>query len=159
MPQAVLFDLDDTIIAWDAVADQSWKAVCSRMAAQNRGLDGDKLCFSIKEARDWYLADPERHRWSRLNLEEYRREVSSLGLTHLGVNIPGLDRQIGRAYGVEREAAAYVLPGAIDKLKGLRDNGVRLALVTNGSGDVQRRKIERFQLGRFHTEVKKYWPT
>jgi putative hydrolase of the HAD superfamily len=38
------------------------------------------------------------------------------------------------------------LPGALAAVRGLRDRGVRLALLTNGEAGEQRRKIERFQL-------------
>jgi putative hydrolase of the HAD superfamily len=37
-------------------------------------------------------------------------------------------------------------PGAIEAVKSFRANGVRLALVTNGSSEFQRRKIARFGL-------------
>jgi putative hydrolase of the HAD superfamily len=38
------------------------------------------------------------------------------------------------------------LPGSIDALRAVRAKGVRTGLLTNGSGEFQRRKIRRFEL-------------
>jgi putative hydrolase of the HAD superfamily len=151
--KAILFDLDDTIIAWDAVAEQSWQLVCNQFMSRVTGLEGDKLYTTIKEARDWYLSDPERHRYSRLNLKAYRRNAVSIALTRLKVNAPDLANEIADAYGVERDAAAFVYPGAIDTLKYFRNQKVRLALVTNGTSEGQRKKIERYDLYHFFDSI------
>ena len=50
------------------------------------------------------------------------------------------------AYGARTEADRRVLPGALEALRTFRELGIRLALVTNGSAEVQRAKIERFGL-------------
>jgi putative hydrolase of the HAD superfamily len=47
---------------------------------------------------------------------------------------------------LEREDALQPFPGAIEALRHLRGQGVRLALITNGNADAQRRKIDRFDL-------------
>ena len=39
------------------------------------------------------------------------------------------------------------LPEAIDTVRWLRARGIKLALITNGAGEAQQRKIERFDLG------------
>ncbi len=41
------------------------------------------------------------------------------------------------------------LPGALETLARIRDRGIRLALITNGSAELQRGKIRRFDLERF----------
>lgn len=140
--KAILFDLDDTIIAWDAVSEKSWQEVCRRFAPRIEGLEADKLYATIKEIRDWYLSDKERHHRSRLNLGSYRREVVSMSFARLGIDDPELANDIADSYGVEREAAAFLWPGAIDTLNYFQNDGFRLALVSNGESEVQRRKIE-----------------
>jgi putative hydrolase of the HAD superfamily len=45
-----------------------------------------------------------------------------------------------------REEEMFVFPGAHDAIDALRALGVKLALITNGAGDTQRAKIERFEL-------------
>lgn len=151
--KAILFDLDDTIVAWDAVAEQSWQKVCLRFAPRIKGLEAEKLYATIKEVREWYLSDKERHRLSRLNLVRYRREMVSASFTRLGIAVPELANELADSYGIEREAAVFVLPGAIDTLKRFRNGSLRVALVTNGTSQVQRRKLERFGLSHLFDYV------
>src|SRR3972149_256866 len=54
---------------------------------------------------------------------------------------------IANRYRDLREAGIRPFPGALETLTALRSRGVRLALVTNGSGLAQRAKIDRFRLG------------
>ena len=145
MPDAVLFDLDDTIIAYDAVAEESWQSVCARYAP-NCHRSSEVLYVAIKEARDWYLKDAERHRWSRLNLDLYRREAVSRALAALGLDEPNLANEIADSYGEMRDAAIYIHPGAKELLLSLKDEGKGLALVTNGASEGQREKIRRHGL-------------
>jgi putative hydrolase of the HAD superfamily len=145
-PKAILFDLDDTIVAWDIVAEHSWRAVCGTFAPETDGVDSDTLYSAINRCREWYLSDMDRHRFARLNLDAYRREVVTMALVDLEVNHDGLVDRITEAYGTEREAACYVLPGALDTLLHFRRQGIRLALVSNGVSDGQWRKVKRFGL-------------
>ena len=50
------------------------------------------------------------------------------------------------AYGARTEADRGPFPGALDALRTFRELGIKLALVTNGAAEVQRAKIERFEL-------------
>ena len=92
------------------------------------------------------MSDPERHRYLRLNPEKGRREIVSLAFERMHVKAPEMVNELADTYGIERMEAVYVLPGAIDTLKRFREEGTRLALITNGSSDMQRSKLERFQL-------------
>jgi putative hydrolase of the HAD superfamily len=51
------------------------------------------------------------------------------------------------SYAVEREEVLQPFPGAVEALHHLRDQGVRLALITNGNAEARRSKIGRFELG------------
>lgn len=144
--KAILFDLDDTIATWDAVAEQSWQEVCRRLAPRINGIEADRLYTTIKEIREWYLSDPERHRYMRLNLNKYRREMVSMSFARLGIDAPELANELAAFYGVERERAACLLPGAISTLKHFKNDNLRLALVTNGTSALQRKKIEKYGL-------------
>ena len=146
MIKAILFDLDDTIVAWDVVSDESWKQVCHQFATQVEGLQADKLYTAIRETGGWYWSDPVRHRQGRVNLCAARREVVSIAVASLGINDRSLANEIADSYGIEREKAAFLFPKVIDVLHHFRNCGLKLALVTNGSSDIQRGKIERFGL-------------
>ncbi len=54
--------------------------------------------------------------------------------------------QIANRYRDLREEGYALLPGAVETLETLVSQGVRLALLTNGSASGQRAKIERFDL-------------
>ena len=53
---------------------------------------------------------------------------------------------MANAYALEREGTIQPFPGAIEALRHLRSQGVRLALITSGNAGVQRQKIDRFGL-------------
>ena len=149
LPKAILLDLDDTILASTAGSGDCWRVVCERFAPELPGLAADRLLAEIMRVRDWYWADPERHRRGRLAMERARLEIVTLALRALGVEAPDLARRIARALSALRDEVLRPLPGAIETLRRLRERGVRLALLTNGDSATQRRKIDRFGLAPF----------
>ena len=146
LPKALLLDLDDTILALSDSADPCWQRVCKRFASRIDGLDPRKLFTAIRERRFWFWEDPERHLRGRFDLGKARREVVAAALLQLGINAPALANEIADTYSLEREEALQPFPGAIEALRHLRGQGVRLALITNGNAEAQRRKIDRFDL-------------
>ena len=146
LPQAILLDLDDTILAFDSVAEPCWRRVCLDFCTQLPGVSAGALHEAIRESRAHYWQDPERHRQGRLNLRAARQEVVAAALRRLGVDAPRLAAEIAAAYAQAREAAIHPLPGAIETVRDLRRRGVRLGLLTNGTGEEQRGKIDRFAL-------------
>jgi len=101
---------------------------------------------AIERVREWYWADPERHRTGRLGLAAARREVAHLALKDVGLDDAALAQRIGDTYHSLRDAGLQPFAEAIDTVAWLRDSGCRLALLTNGSADMQRNKINRFGL-------------
>jgi putative hydrolase of the HAD superfamily len=144
-PKAILFDLDDTILAFDMVSEECWQSVCNGFAPRIR-CDAETLYAAVDGMRRWYQNDEERHRYMRLNLEKARREVVSLAFERLGVDAPILANEMADTYSAKRVEAIYVLPGAINALTRVKDDGLRLALITNGQAVGQRRKLEKFSL-------------
>lgn len=61
LPRGIMFDLDDTIIAFDAVAHPAWLQICETFAPQ-MALAPDVLFSAIRDMRIWFWSDPERHR-------------------------------------------------------------------------------------------------
>ena len=142
-PKAILFDLDDTIVADDAVYEKAWQGVFEKPAFQECEFDITKLRSIIKKTVEWYYGDPERLQWARQNLPAARREVVSISLSCLGIDDLELARKLADSYGAEKEKAIFVYPGAIETIRHFKNHGVLLALVTNGSSESQRRKLER----------------
>ena len=153
LPKAILFDLDDTVLAFEAVADIVWREISATFAPRLRGVEPDALLSALRQGRKWFWSDPDRHRRGRLDLELARQEVVLAAFDHLGLAAPSLAREIAEAYAVQQYDAVYVFDGALDTLRRLKDHGVRLALVTNGNGEHQRRKIDRFGLASFFDHI------
>ncbi|HEV3216345.1 MAG TPA: HAD family hydrolase [Vicinamibacterales bacterium] len=146
IPRGLLLDLDDTILDDSSTIAECWRQACEAHRDQCAGLDSGVLYHVIRETGEWFWADAERHRRGRLDLDAARREVVGLALARLGVDKPELAAKIAGVYGREREAGMQPLPDAIDTVRRLREAGCRLALLTNGAGAAQRRKIVRFGL-------------
>ena len=148
----VLFDLDDTLVAFDAVTNSSWREVCLEYSTANPGVDPEALFASIKKVSDWYWSDPDRHRIGRNNLPVARRSVLREAFQTMDLPEDHADAMAER-YSTVRLDNMYVLPGAHSTLDLLRSKGYRLALLTNGDGETQRYKIERFDLGRYFDTI------
>lgn len=147
IPRALLLDLDDTILDDSGSVHDSWREACAAHADRLAPLDAAIVTDAIRKMSKWYWDDPDRHREGRLQLEAARREVVRLALKDLGIEDSELAACIGDAYSHRRDLGMAPLPDAIDTVRWLRDSGRRLALLTNGAGIAQRRKISRFELG------------
>jgi len=146
LPKAILFDMDDTILAYSHNTDHSWQVVCSRFASRAGNLKPEVLVSTIKANATLYWNDPEQHRTGRLNLDVARQQIVATALRQLDVDDLSLAHEMALAYAVQREEAIEPFPGAIDTLHTLRERGVQLALLTNGSAEIQRRRVEKHQL-------------
>ena len=152
VPKAMLIDLDDTIIHFPG-QEESWREVCADGAARVPGLDANDLFREITQTRYWYWSDPERHRIGRQHLNVASIGIVRRALGKLGVDLPDLARDMGLSYRAKRAEGAEPIPGAVEALQGFRDRGIGLAMITNGAGEVQRGKVERFDLARHFDHI------
>jgi putative hydrolase of the HAD superfamily len=153
LPDAVLLDLDDTIVAFDAVADRCWLSLCERYVGELPGMTADRLSQSVSRAREWFWSDVERHRLGRRDLRLARRKVVQRALDELGVYREDVATRLADDYSEARERFIELLPGAMETIVELRRRGVVLGLITNGESRAQRAKIERFDLARHFAYV------
>lgn len=149
-PKAILLDMDDTIIAFDhgIDLDSCWKRVCGKHLHLSDEEIND-VVVQIKKKAKWYWSDDERHRIGRLDLEKARIEIVSAALREVNFLDISLAKQIAIEYGIERDDAITLYPDSIETLHYLRELGITLALITNGSANSQRKKIERFELAPY----------
>jgi len=153
LPRAILFDLDDTILQAHDRADAAWLVVCEELAAELQPLSPVQVAEAAGAFARHFWADADRHRRGRLQLAATRREIvmgSFAALAQAGHTVPSIEvaRHLADRYSAYRDEHTRLFPDAhqvVDTLKGL---GLLLALVTNGAGDAQRAKIERFDLAR-----------
>jgi putative hydrolase of the HAD superfamily len=156
LPRAILFDLDDTIISAYGRPDLAWAAVIAEFQTEVGPLAATSVLSAVQESAGRFWADAERHRAWRQKLREARREIVTeafAALAREGGAIPALSTQHALAdrFTDYRDEQMHIFPDAHDTIDALREQGVRLALITNGDGIGQRAKIERFDLAqRFH---------
>lgn len=149
LPKTLLLDLDDTILELTNGRDVCWQKSCSQFVSRLDGITAEELFAAIKERSKWFWSDAERHREGRLHMQRTQREIVAAALRQLGIDIPNLAQEIADFYLTEREETLQLFPGALDTLQHLRERNIRLALITNGGADFQRRKIEKFALASF----------
>jgi putative hydrolase of the HAD superfamily len=153
LPRAILFDLDDTILQAYGRPDVVWLAVAEEFASDLLPQTPGRVAKAVATfARDFW-ADADRHREWRVQLAAARREVvagafASLAALGHAVPSPEVGRRLADRFSARREAELCLFPDAHTVIDALRQRGFLLALVTNGAADLQRAKIDRFDLGR-----------
>ena len=149
LPEGIIFDLDDTIIQFDAVARPSWLCTCEYFTDGERIKDSKILLDAIIQSRKWYWSDAERHKMGRMNIDKARRTIVNKALSQLSVYDESLADRIIEKYAVVREKNISFFPHAEETLQKIKKLGTTLALVINGESRSQRSKIDRFDLTRF----------
>ena len=153
LPKALLVDLDDTILDSDSNADGVWLEVCREYACRLGNLTVEELHAAIMDGRDWLWGDPERARRARLDLWQARRDLLTRALTRLETPNPPIVEGMADRYATIREEKLKPFPGAIDTLRRLKGAGRRLGLLTNGSSESQRGKIDKLGLAEFFDHI------
>lgn len=149
LPKGILFDLDDTILAYSEISKPIWKQVCNTYSAENDRLEPESLYRKIREISLWYWSDPERHRTGRSDLNRTRREVMEMVFEKLDVDDIPLAHKIGDTFQRKRDEEIYLFNGAMETVEYMYKNNIALAMMTNGEKEKQRAKIEKFNLEKF----------
>lgn len=151
LPPAILFDLDDTILSFGRRAEQIAHAA-RELAAELHPCTPEEAAEALDAANRAFWAAGERHKlWRMRPLVESRRIIAEEAFEALKGRGHGhltreLAHRLGERFNERREAECGFFPGACEALDEIRARGVKMALVTNGVGEVQRAKISRFGL-------------
>ena len=163
--QAVLFDLDDTLLWDDRSVKEAFEATCSE-AAKHYDIDPAKLEEAVRhEARQLYESfetfpftkliginpfeglwanftqgDNENFRKLQQLAPAYRTESWTRGLKALGIDDAELGYKLGELFPVERRKRPIVYEETFEVLKQLKEK-YKLLLLTNGSPDLQQEKL------------------
>jgi putative hydrolase of the HAD superfamily len=163
--QAVLFDLDDTLLWDDRSVKEAFEATC-QAAADLTGVDVNALEEAVRrEARALYESyetfpftkmigiNPFEGLWANFREGEqeefrkleslapgYRREAWTKGLLALGVDDPKLGAELAEKFPAERRSRPIVYDETFRVLDSLKGK-YKLLLLTNGSPDLQREKL------------------
>lgn len=146
LPKGILFDLDDTIIAFACLADSSWNYVCDKFYKECNLQSSKELFEIIFNVRTWYWSSRERHKSGRQNLFETRRRIVNLALQNIGLKNSDLANKIADTYSSHSLKLIHLFPKAKETLEYFKSKGVGLCLMTNGGADQQRSKIKQFGL-------------
>jgi putative hydrolase of the HAD superfamily len=152
-PRTMLLDLDDTIVDFES-SGQPRACWLATIEARFGGSDAASILAAIDETRRWFWSDPQRFHLGSLDLGAATASIVRVALLKAGIEADeALARGIAEDYRDLRDAGLCLFDGALEALQALRDEGVRLGLVTNGSSSDQRGKLSRFGLAPFFEHV------
>jgi putative hydrolase of the HAD superfamily len=163
--QAVLFDLDDTLLWDDRSVKEAFETTC-KAGAEAAGVDPEQLEESVRrEARALYESyetfpftkmigiNPFEGLWANFREGEqeefrkleklapgYRKEAWTRGLRALGVEDEVLGAKLAEQFPAERRCRPIVYDETFRVLDALKGK-YKLLLLTNGSPDLQREKL------------------
>ena len=141
MAYAVFFDLDGTLTDYGRMVEHTMATLAERVAARAK-VDAArfKVVYNAVQAED-----ETSQRAGGLTVTELRDRRRRFGRTLecLGIHDAALVEELSAAYAEARRTTCFSLPGAEATLRLLKDRGVWVAIVTEGSGQEQRGQIDR----------------
>jgi putative hydrolase of the HAD superfamily len=152
LPTAILFDLDDTILAAFGQAEDQWRRIIAAFIEQVAPHPPADVVAAIQAYSRYLWSDGTRHKNWRPRIGEARRHIVAKAFTGLagatGGMVPATEicEAIADRFNELHEAELRMFPGAHETLDRLKQLGVRLALITNGAAEPQRAKVVRFAL-------------
>jgi len=153
VPRAILFDLDETLLSFGERREQIAIALAA-VEGRFSPLSLAQAVEAIEATFKAHWADQARHKaWRAKPLIEARLSIALDAFETLeGLGAYDLTAAhaaaFAHAFHSYRERNITLFPGALETLDELRARGVRLGLITNGQGEIQRAKIDRFDLAR-----------
>ncbi|CAK4814131.1 unnamed protein product [Aphanomyces euteiches] len=165
--KAILFDLDDTLLWDERSVAEAFTATCEAAVARYPQLEAAEVEASVrKEARALYESfdtfaftkmigiNPFEALWGKFSEGEnenfvklralapgYRTAAWTKGLLALGIDDAELGQVLGELFPKERRARPIVYDQTFPLLNALKGN-YKLLLLTNGSPDLQKEKID-----------------
>jgi putative hydrolase of the HAD superfamily len=148
--ELILFDLDDTLMAFDLVSEKAWdKSVDIFIQNNNIITEKDVLLEKINTTRKWYWADSERHKIGRRNINNARREIVKLALKEcVNIEINKLE-ELADNYSKIHEGLWHLLDDVEETLQKIKERNIKLGIMTNGTSESQRGKLRRFDIEKY----------
>jgi putative hydrolase of the HAD superfamily len=135
--RGILFDLDYTLLDNDRGWTQLWPPVAERFAQRYPGFDPEQF-----RERSFEFADRHYELVLRgeIDMQTYRRDYVRHGLEPWGE----LDDELFTVYDEARWKALDLVElydDAIETVRSLRRQGLKIGILTNGPSELQRRKL------------------
>ncbi len=139
--------MDDTVLVHRPYADALWFEVLHSFELGLSGDSASRLYQAIVDERHAFWSDPELSAWGRLKMTEARTYFVQKALSNISARVDdGRIEALVTEFSRRREGSVTLPKENRDALIKLKKAGVSLALVTNGQGDAQRDKVNRFGL-------------
>lgn len=160
-PKAVIFDLDDTLLTAYRQPNKTWSGIIAEHAEALGEHDSSWVTAEVLARVLEFLADEEGRKLWRLEGDATRRKVVRSAFHRLNLARPkgseplhGVDAdRIADRFETYLEETISLKPGARELLQQLAARGIKLGLLTNGSGARQRGKLARFNLAGYFDAV------
>lgn len=136
--------MDDTLLDTSGGVMESWEVAC-RDAAPALGVEWEPLRAAILRDMAHFWRDEAAVEHWRTRLADAREHVIGLSLAAEGLDA-AYARRISDCCGIAREQRLVLFDDALETLTWLRTNGYQLGLITNGPAQMQRGKVDRFNL-------------
>lgn len=150
LPKAILLDLDDTIVSYDGASDIAWLEMCDTfMVREKVSFSREILIEKLYEIRRWYWGDVERNRIGRQDMLQARWGIIKKALNELQYFDEAQIYQMAENYNQRQEELICLFPDSLPALGKIKSSGIRMALVTNGNQEKQRKKIKQFGLSDY----------
>ena len=139
-PKAILFDLDDTLLASSETILSAWVSLCRRYGAR-LGETSDlprAILKAISRLRQQPGGPPGEN--------DLLRDAVLAAFHKQGIEDADLANTMAQAYPQERGEVHRPFPGAMETVEYFKTEGVKLALITSGNGEIQRQKVVKHEL-------------
>jgi putative hydrolase of the HAD superfamily len=152
LPKAILLDLDDTILSAFGQAEGQWQRVIAEFIEHLAPHPAEEIVAAVQAYSRYLWADQARHKHWRHRIGEARRHIVANAFAELERNAghpvppPEVLDALADRFNQVQEAELRMFPGSHETLDRLKELGVKLALVTNGAAEPQRKKVVRFAL-------------
>jgi HAD superfamily hydrolase (TIGR01509 family) len=133
-PSAVVFDLDDTLIASDRARIRTLRQLLGPDADLRRAMAVSKECWDSYQRGDCSWDEQRRRRWTAIGIPEERADE--------------IDHEFRAHYDTIR-----IRPGARALLLGLKHRGVRLAIVSNSQPSYVEARLRQHRLAGIFNHV------
>ena len=154
IPKAILFDLDDTILAFSDASMLAWKKCCDEFVINNKvDFNSIELFEAVTRTRKWYWSDSARNKSGREDMKNARREVFRYALETFDFKNEQKILETADSYSQMQESLWRLFNGLPKAFEILQKNKISMVVVTNGKADVQRSKLRRFDIDRYFEHV------
>ncbi len=153
LPPVLLLDLDDTILTFTAGGRDFWAEAFAALGHEVSDVGAEDFRAAIRASSSAFWGDHDTAAAGRQDLYAARRLVAGGAFERLGREPDATSERLADHYTRTKEEAVAPFPRAIETLVAFREQGLRLGLITNGSSEFQRAKIERYDLAGYFDAI------